>query len=91
MRLYHGVHRKTSTGTPFDRWHNDENRVDCKPGWTSLPALAERLGHAEALDFKSPTRIMAHVAENNPAFTGATYEAMGLNGVQLEDVGRTAV
>jgi NADH-quinone oxidoreductase subunit G len=82
-----GKSREDQHGTPFDRWHNEANRVDCKPGWTSLPALAERLGHREALDFKSPTRIMAHVAESHAAFAGATYEAMGLRGVQLEEIG----
>ena len=86
-----GKSREDQHGTPFDRWHNDENRVDCKPGWTSLPALAERLGHASALDFKSPTRIMAHLAEHEPAFAGATYDAMGLRGVPLSEVGEAAV
>ena len=85
-----GKSREDQHGVPFDRWHNDQNRVNCKPGWTSLPALAERLG-VEGLDFKSPTRIMRHIAEHEGAFAGATYDAMGLRGVQLEEVGEAAV
>ena len=77
--------RQDRHGTPFDRWHNEENKVDCFPGWVSIPAIAERLGHE--LAYKGPKQIMAEIAETNEAFRGATYEAMGLAGVPLEDVG----
>src|SRR5690625_267205 len=77
--------RQDRHGTPFDRWHNEENKVDCFPGWVSIPAIAERLGHD--LAYKGPKQIMAEIAETNEAFRGATYEAMGLAGVPLEDVG----
>jgi NADH-quinone oxidoreductase subunit G len=58
--------------------------VDCLPGWSVIPELAERLGRP--LRYKSPARIMDEVAERVPAFAGATHDAMGLLGVPLEDV-----
>ncbi len=80
-----GKSREDQAGTPFDRWHNDEHRVNCKPSWTSLPELAEHLG-LEGFSYKGPKQIMDEIAETD-AFAGATYKAMGLQGVQLEDVG----
>ncbi len=82
-----GKTRADQHGTPFDRWYNEAHQVDCKPGWESLPGVAERLGHA--FRFKGPKQIMQQVAERVPAFAGATYEAMGLTGVQLADIGET--
>ncbi len=79
-----GKSREDQAGTPFDRWHNDAHQVDCKPGWESLPAVARALGH-DIMPSKGPKQLMAHLAEAMPAFAGATYEAMGLQGVQLED------
>ncbi len=84
-----GKNREDQAGTPFDRWHNESHRVDCKPGWESLPAVARVLGH-EIMDAKGPKQLMAHLAETMPAFAGATYPIMGLQGVQLEDVGAEA-
>lgn len=84
-----GKSRTDQHGTPFDRWHNESHRVDCKPGWESLPAVAEALGH-EIMPHKGPKQLMAHVAETVDAFAGATYQAMGLQGVPLEDVGAEA-
>ena len=72
-------------GTPFDRWYHEEHQIDCQPSWVSLPAVAEHLGHP--MKYKGPKYIMAELARTNPAFSGATYEAMGLSGVRLEDVG----
>jgi NADH-quinone oxidoreductase subunit G len=80
-----GKSRTDQHGTPFDRWHNERHQVDCNPSWEMLPALAAQLGHG--LHYKGPKQIMAEIAEQHPAFAGATYEAMGLQGVQLEDVG----
>ncbi|GAB5521317.1 MAG: 2Fe-2S iron-sulfur cluster-binding protein [Rhodothermales bacterium] len=73
-------------GTPFDKWHNEDHKIDCQPGWTSLPAIAKALG-AERFAYKSPKAIMAEVEAQNPAFAGATYDAMGLFGVRLTEVG----
>ncbi len=72
-------------GTPFDRWYNEGNQVDCQPGWVSLPEVATRLG--VEMKYRGPKQVMAELAEANPAFAGATYEAMGLLGVRLEEVG----
>jgi NADH-quinone oxidoreductase subunit G len=86
-----GKSREDEHGTPFDRWHNESNRVNCKPGWESLPEIARRVG--SDFDYKKgPEAIMDELQSTNPAFTGATYKAMGLHGVQLEDVeaGQTA-
>jgi NADH-quinone oxidoreductase subunit G len=86
-----GKSREDEHGTPFDRWHNESNRVNCKPGWESLPEIARRVG--SSMDYeKGPQQIMDELQSSNPAFKGATYKAMGLQGVQLEDVeaGQTA-
>ena len=82
-----GRSRQDGHGTPFDRWYNEQNQVDCKPGWESLPLVAQALG--VSLAYKGPRQIMAEIAGQRPAFTGATYEAMGLTGVRLADVGET--
>ncbi len=80
-----GKSRTDQHGTPFDRWYHEENQVDCLPSWESLPAVAERLGHP--MPYKGPRYIMTELAGRNPAFAGATYEAMGLEGVRLAEVG----
>jgi NADH-quinone oxidoreductase subunit G len=50
-----------------------------------LPEIAQRLG--EDLDYaKGPEQIMDEVQSTLAAFEGATYDAMGLKGTQLEDV-----
>lgn len=77
--------RQDKHGTPFDRWYNEDNLVNCKPGWESLPDIAKQLGHD--LTYKSPKAIMTEVADTVPAFAGATYAAMDLSGVRLADVG----
>ncbi|MEL6615907.1 MAG: (2Fe-2S)-binding protein, partial [Bacteroidota bacterium] len=82
MSMGVGQGRPDKVGTPFDRWHDEDNKVDCLPGWTSLPAVADRLG--SPMHVKSPRQIMAEVAESIPAFAGATHQAMGLLGVGLE-------
>src|SRR5690606_10362331 len=79
-----GLRRLDQQGVPFGRWYEASNRVDCLPGWSVIPELAERLGRP--LRYKSPARIMDEVAERVPAFAGATHDAMGLLGVPLEDV-----
>jgi NADH-quinone oxidoreductase subunit G len=86
-----GKSRPDAHGTPFDRWHNESHRVNCKPGWVILPEIADRLGHA--MDYaKGPQAIMDELSRTHAAFEGATYDAMGLHGVQLQDVeaGQTA-
>ena len=84
-----GKSRLDGHGTPFDRWHNEANRVDCAPGWISIPEVAVRLGYP--MEYKQPKEIMHEVSASIEAFAGATYEAMDLHGVQLEDVGAAAV
>ena len=80
-----GTNREDEHGTPFDRWHNDENRINCKPSWEMLPEIAQRYG-AEMDYPKGPEQIMDEVQSEIDAFEGATYDAMGLKGTQLEDV-----
>jgi NADH-quinone oxidoreductase subunit G len=79
-----GVSRADAHGTPFDRWHNEANRVDCRPSWEILPKIATLLGHD--VSYTSPKRIMEEVTESNEAFQGATYDRMGLQGVRLSEV-----
>jgi NADH-quinone oxidoreductase subunit G len=80
-----GQSRADRHGTPFDRWHTEENLVDCRPGWLSLPEVAERLGFE--MTYKGPMQIMEEVSGSIAAFDGATYDAMGLLGVHLSEVG----
>jgi NADH-quinone oxidoreductase subunit G len=80
-----GKGRPDTHGTPFDRWHNEEHRVNCKPGWELLPEIAKRVGHPTEY-VKGPQQIMDEIQSSVEAFDGATYDAMGLTGVQLEDV-----
>ena len=80
-----GKARQDTHGTPFDKWYNEEHRIDCKPSWELLPEIAERVGHA--MDYaKGPQQVMDEVQRTIDAFDGATYDAMGLQGVQLADV-----
>jgi NADH-quinone oxidoreductase subunit G len=83
-----GKSRQDLHGTPFDRWFNESHLVDCKPGWEALPLVAQGLG--VTLAYKGPRQVMQEVASANPAFAGATYEAMGLTGVRLAEVGEPA-
>ena len=80
MAMGVGQSRQDRVGTPFDRWHDEANKIDALPGWATLPDVAARLGHAMA--YKSPAAVMAEVAET-AAFAGATHDAMGLLGVAL--------
>lgn len=83
-----GKCRADRHGTPFDRWYNESNLVNCQPGWVSLPEIAAGLGLE--LSYKGPRQIMDEVSESNPSFKGATYSAMGELGVRLETTGITA-
>jgi NADH-quinone oxidoreductase subunit G len=83
-----GASRQDQHGTPFDRWHNESNRIDCLPSWQVLPEIAESLGLA--LPKGSPKQLMRQIAETVDGFEGATYDAMGLSGVQLVEVGEIA-
>jgi NADH-quinone oxidoreductase subunit G len=87
MEIGVGQSRNDRVGTPFDRWHDESNKVDCLPGWVSLPEVAARLGHP--LAYRSPAALMKELA-GTPAFSGATHDAMDLLGVPLEDVPATA-
>ncbi|CAN5506710.1 2Fe-2S iron-sulfur cluster-binding protein [soil metagenome] len=84
LMLETGKSRLERQGTPFDRWFNEENQVDCRPGWLILPEVAERL--AQPMRYAGPEAIMKEIAAE-PAFAGATPDAMGLQGVALQDVG----
>ena len=83
-----GKSRADMHGTPFDRWYDESNLIDCQPGWVSLPAVAIRLGHA--LDYKGPKYIMREIVDSIDAFSGCSYDAMGETGVRLQDVGTPA-
>jgi NADH-quinone oxidoreductase subunit G len=83
-----GKCRADRHGTPFDKWYNESNLVNCQPGWVSLPEVAAGLGHAMA--YKGPKQIMEEVSNALPSFKGATYPAMGEHGVRLETAGVTA-
>ena len=79
-----GKSRTDKHGTPFDRWHNESHQVDCKPSWEVLPLIAEKVG--VEMKYKGPKQIMQEVSETSDAFGGATYDAMGLMGVRLQEI-----
>jgi NADH-quinone oxidoreductase subunit G len=87
LMLEMGQSRLDQQGTPFDRWHNEGHKIDCQPGWASLPEIAQRLGHE--MSYLGPAAVMDEVAERD-AFAGATHKAMGDLGVQLDDIAQTA-
>lgn len=76
-----GKSRHDSHGTPFDRWHNEENTIDCRPSWDLLQRVAAGLDLD--LQFKSPSAILDALASKEEAFAGLSYEAMGFTGTQL--------
>lgn len=80
-----GKSRQDRHGTPFDRWYNESHKVDCLPGWEILPEVAARLGLE--MKYRGPKYIMQEIAEVEPGFEGATYEAMGLMGYRLAEIG----
>ncbi len=81
LQMEMGESRADRHGTPFDRWHNEANLVDCQPGWISLPAVASRLD--VELQYKGPRQIMDEVAATVPSFAGATYDTMDMTGFDL--------
>ncbi len=81
-----GRSRADKHGTPFDNWYSEDHYVDCQPGWVSLPMVSAALGLE--MNYKGPKAVMQELAHVNPSFAGATYEAMGEFGVQLEDIGQ---
>lgn len=83
-----GKSRHDLHGTPFDRWYDETNLVDCQPGWVSLPAVAARCGLE--LSYRGPKDILAEIAGSNEAFRGVSYEAMGESGVRLQETAQTA-
>jgi len=76
-----GKCRADRHGTPFDRWYDEDNLVDCHPGWVSLPQIAAGIGLE--LSYKGPRAIMEELSTSSERLTGATYDAMGEFGVRL--------
>ncbi|NNE35687.1 MAG: molybdopterin-dependent oxidoreductase [Rhodothermales bacterium] len=83
-----GKSRQDAHATPFDRWSKESNKVNCLPGWVILPEIASRVNCD--LSYKSPKVLMNEIQESNPSLSGATYDAMGLEGVRLAEVGMPA-
>ena len=84
LMMQMGLSRADQHGTPFDRWHNESHYVDCKPSWEIIPLVARNLGVEIAA--QSPKKVMQQISASIPAFTGATYKAMGLSGVALSSI-----
>ena len=83
-----GKCRADRHGTPFDKWYDESNLVNCQPGWVSIPRIAAGLN--VEMNYKGPRNIMAELSSANDGFSGATYEAMGEHGVRLSEMGVTA-
>jgi len=83
-----GKCRADRHGTPFDRWHEESNLVNCQPGWVSLPEVAAILGLE--MKYKGPRNIIEELSASNDAFSGVSYDVMGELGVRLSEIGVTA-
>ena len=83
LTMQMGLSRADQHGTPFDRWHNEQHLINCKPSWELLPLVAQAAGHA--LDDQGPRQVMQEVSATVPALHGATYKAMGLTGIRLPE------
>ncbi len=81
LMMQMGLSRADRHGTPFDRWHNESNLINCKPGWEVLPMVARAAG-CDFMD-RGPRKVMREVADTFEAFAGATYKVMGLGGHSL--------
>lgn len=77
-----GKSRQDRHGTPFDRWYNESHTIDCRPSWDLLQKIAGVLGIE--LKFKSPSKILDDLAEKEEAFSGLSYDAMGLTGAKIQ-------
>lgn len=87
LMMSFGRSRADLHGTPFDRWFNEENLVDCQPGWVSVPAVATALGHK--MTYKGPRQIIEEIAAQIEGFSGLSYNEMGDLGMRLNEVART--
>ena len=83
-----GKCRADRHGTPFDKWYEEANLINCQPGWVSLPGIASGLGLE--LNYKGPRQIIEELSSSNDAFAGLSYEGMGELGVRLSEQGVTA-
>ena len=82
LMMSFGRSRADLHGTPFDRWHHEENLVDCQPGWVSVPAVAQALGHE--MNYKGPRNIIEEIADTIEDFAGLSYSEMGELGMNLD-------
>jgi NADH-quinone oxidoreductase subunit G len=78
-----GQSRPDNHGTPFDHWHDESNTIDCLPSWDVLQEVAQAAGYD--LKFKSPSTILEHIANNESAFDGLSYDAMSSSGVKVRE------
>jgi NADH-quinone oxidoreductase subunit G len=61
-------------GTSFDNWVTEENKVDCLPMWSITNELSDILGLN--ITYKNGRQIMSEIAEQSPAFSGVSFQAM---------------
>jgi len=61
-------------GTSFDNWVTEENKVDCLPMWSITNELSDILGLN--ITYKNSRQIMSEIAEQSPAFSGVSFQAM---------------
>ncbi len=87
LRMYMGLSRADTHGTPFDRWHNEAHQINCRPSWDILPAVARKAG--VDLTYPGPKQVMDEIAATFDTFADATWDAMQLSGVQLAEAGVT--
>lgn len=68
--------------TQFDRWSNEENKIDAKPSWEILQDLAAHFG--ATWRYQSAREIFADIAKEIPAFNGLDYKKLGKFGAKIE-------
>ena len=75
-------------GTSFDNWVTEENKIDCLPLWSIVNELSDRMGLNVA--YKNSRQIMSEIAEQNPAFSGVSFQAMDeQSGIDLTETKKT--
>lgn len=70
--------------TQFDKWSNEENKIDAKPSWEILQELAAHFG--ATWHYQSAREIFAELSQRVPALNGLDYKKLGKQGMKIEKV-----
>lgn len=76
------VSRLDKHATQFDKWSNEQNKVDARPGWEILSGIAAEMG--AKFTYQTARDIFAEITEAVPALKGLDYKKIGKTGVRPE-------